>query len=106
MLPFSSLIHLLSKQDDQDITPKVNVRVYTPKTKPSFSHPVGVFGHGGGFCGGDLNFDDKTTRYVAENVPCIVISIDYRLSPTVKYPTMVDDFETVFDWVSISALVF
>ncbi|PMD29297.1 hypothetical protein L207DRAFT_616058 [Hyaloscypha variabilis F] len=55
--------------------------------------PVVVFGHGGG----DLNSDDKTARYVAENIPCIIISINYRLGPTLKYPTTLDDFETGFN---------
>lgn len=76
------------------------IRIYIPKRKPSTPIPVGVFGHGGGFCGGDLNSDDKIARHVAEHVPCIVISIDYRLGPKYKFPTMLNDFETGFNWVN------
>lgn len=75
------------------------MRVYTPKTKPPGPLALGVFGHGGGFCGGDLNSDDKTARYAAQHVPCIVVSIDYRLGPEFKFPTMLDDFEEGFNWV-------
>ena len=87
--------------DDEKIDPEIMVRVYTPKEKPIGPLPLGVFGHGGGFCGGDLNSDDKTARYMAENVPCIVVSIDYRLGPKFKFPTMLNDFETGFNWVSV-----
>ncbi|PMD45575.1 alpha/beta-hydrolase [Hyaloscypha variabilis F] len=83
---------------DKKISQDVTVRVYTPKEKPNDPVPLGVFGHGGGFCGGDLNSDDKTARYMAEHVPCIVVSIDYRLGPKFKFPTMLDDFETGFNW--------
>ena len=38
---------------------------------------------------------------MAENVPCIVVSIDYRLGPEFKFPTMLNDFETGFNWVSV-----
>jgi versiconal hemiacetal acetate esterase len=86
--------------DDKKISQDVTVRVYNPKEKPTETVPLGVFGHGGGFCGGDLNSDDKTARYMAEHVPCIVVSIDYRLGPKFKFPTMLDDFETGFNWVS------
>jgi acetyl esterase/lipase len=37
---------------------------------------------------------------MAENVPCIVVSIDYRLRPEFKFPTVLNDFETGFKWVS------
>jgi len=62
--------------------------------------PIGVFGHGGCYCGGDLNSDDSTTRYMAENLPCIFISIDYQLGPNHKFPTMLNDLETWFNWVN------
>lgn len=87
---------------DEKISDDVTVRVYTPKNKPSDLLPVGVFGHGGGFCGGDLNSDDKTARYAAEHVPCIVVSVDYRLGPKYKFPTMLNDFEDGFNWVRLS----
>jgi acetyl esterase/lipase len=86
--------------DDEKISPEVTVRVYNLKQKPNHPLPVGVFGHGGGFCGGDLNSDDKTARYLAEWLPCIVVSIDYRLGPKYKFPTMLNDFEAGFNWVS------
>ncbi|KAH8594259.1 Alpha/Beta hydrolase protein [Bisporella sp. PMI_857] len=83
---------------DDQITPNIRVRVYTPKCKSNCPMPIGVFGHGGGFCGGDLNSDDNTARYMAEHLPCIVVSIDYRLGPKYKFPTMLDDFEIGFNW--------
>lgn len=86
--------------EDRTVNEHLKVRIYTPRSKTESPLPVGVFGHGGGFCGGDLNSDDFTARYVAEQVPCIVVSIDYRLGPTHKFPTMLNDFEEGFNWVS------
>ncbi len=65
--------------DDEKITLEVTIRVYNPKQEPDRPIPIGAFGHGGGFCGGDLNTDDKTARFLAEHLPCIVVSIDYLL---------------------------
>ena len=94
------MLNILTILDDEKINPEVMVRVYTPKQKSDHPLPVGVFGHGGGFCGGDLNSDDKTARFLAEHLPCIVVSIDYRLGPRYKFPTMLNDFEAGFNWVS------
>jgi versiconal hemiacetal acetate esterase len=100
------MLNILTILDDKKINPEVMVRVYTPKQKSDRPLPVGVFGHGGGFCGGDLNSDDKTARFLAEHLPCIVISIDYRLGPRYKFPTMLNDFEAGFNWVSKSIEVY
>lgn len=88
--------------EDIAISPYLNVRVYRQKVQGSDPLPLGVFGHGGGFCGGDLNSDDKTAKYAAEHMPCIVVSIDYRLGPDHKFPTMLNDFEEGFNWVLFS----
>jgi versiconal hemiacetal acetate esterase len=87
-------------EGDLKIDSVLTVRIYEPNNKTSNSLPIGVFGHGGGFCGGDLNSDDKIARYVAERVPCVVVSVDYRLGPKYKFPTMLDDFEEAFNWVT------
>ena len=87
-------------EGDLKINSVLIVRIYEPKNKTSSILPIGVFGHGGGFCGGDLNSDDKIARFVAEQVPCVVVSVDYRLGPKYKFPTMLDDFEEAFNWVT------
>jgi len=67
--------------------------------------PVGLYFHGGGFCCGDLDSEDTFCREFAERLPCIVVSVDYRLAPEHKAPAQVDDALEAWDWVSLIDLI-
>jgi versiconal hemiacetal acetate esterase len=66
--------------------------------------PVGLYFHGGGFCCGDLDSEDTFCRELAERLPCVVVSVDYRLAPEHKAPAQVDDALEAWDWVSLTNL--
>ena len=55
---------------------------------------------GGEFCCGDLDFEDDFCRLLAEHLPCIVISVGYRLAPEHKAPAQLDDALEAWNWVS------
>lgn len=38
-------------------------------------------------------------KRIAHEVGCVVIDVDYRLSPEFKYPIPVDDCWAAFNWV-------
>lgn len=65
---------------------KIPVRVYSPQTH-SGKLPIMMYFHGGGFALGDNGLIDFGCQYLAEHVPCQVISVDYRKSPEYKFPT-------------------
>ncbi|KAF7942795.1 uncharacterized protein EAE97_006249 [Botrytis byssoidea] len=77
----------------------VPVRIYTPPnaTQDDELH-LGVYYHGGGYCGGSLDSEDMWCRYIAKNVPCVLVSVDYRLGPEHKFPAMLDDSVKAFEW--------
>ena len=77
----------------------VPVRIYTPDARHG-KLPLGVYYHGGGYCVGDLNSEDAWCRYIAKSVPCIIVSVDYRLAPKYKMPVMLNDSIKAWNWVS------
>jgi versiconal hemiacetal acetate esterase len=82
----------------------VPVRIYTPDGSAGKNLPVGVYYHGGGYLVGGLDSEDSWCRYVAKNTPCIVVSVDYRLSVEHKFPAMLEDSITAYKWVRLSQL--
>lgn len=48
---------------------------------------------------GGLFVDYDFCKRIAHEVGCVVIDVDYRLSPEFKYPIPVDDCWAAFNWV-------
>jgi acetyl esterase len=72
------------------------VRIYTPEGKGPW--PALLYVHGGGWVLGDLESHDDVCRSLAHRTPCVVVSVDYRLSPEAKFPVPLDDCETALKW--------
>lgn len=76
---------------------ELGLRIYTPpdlRREP----PSLVYFHGGGWVLGDLDSCDAFCRLIASQVPCKVISVDYRLAPEHPFPAAVDDAMAAFRW--------
>jgi acetyl esterase/lipase len=60
--------------------------------------PALVWCHGGGWIGGDLDMQeaDGVARVVAESLPGVVVSVEYRLAPGHLFPAPVDDVLAAF----------
>ena len=54
------------------------VRIYKPQAPAGQHLSALVYYHGGGFIMGGLQSHDAICRAIANKVPCIIISIDYR----------------------------
>ena len=67
----------------------VPVRIYTPEGDGPF--PILVWYHGGGWVVGNLDSADGTARHLCAGSRCVVVSVDYRLSPEAKFPEPFDD---------------
>ena len=68
----------------------VGVRVYRPAvaTEPV---PVVVWIHGGGYIFGSGLTEDVRLNGWAETLGCVVVSVDYRLSPEHAYPAPIEE---------------
>jgi acetyl esterase len=75
----------------------IPVRVYVPEREGPY--PTLVYYHGGGWVIGDLDSHDETCRVLASEADCMVVSVDYRLSPEHEFPTPLEDCYTAVEWV-------
>lgn len=83
----------------------VPVRIYTPPAASGGKTlPVGVYYHGGGYLLEDLDSEDAFCRHFAKNTPCVIVSVDYRLSSVAKMPAGLEDSITAYKWVCGSSL--
>ena len=67
----------------------IPVRIYTPEGDGPF--PVIVFFHGGGWVFFRLDAYDPICSHLCTIAKCIVVSVDYRLSPESKFPAATED---------------
>lgn len=80
---------------------QVPVRIYTPEGSGPF--PVLSWFHGGGWVVGNLDTADSTARHLTVSAECVVVSVDYRLSPEAKFPVPYDDCYAVTKWIAQNA---
>jgi acetyl esterase len=59
--------------------------------------------HGGGWVFGGLDMTDRTCRAITNRAECVVVSVDYRLSPETKFPGALDDTYAALSWTADSA---
>jgi acetyl esterase/lipase len=78
---------------------EVPVRIYTPSQRSSIL-PGLLNIHGGGFIQGDLETDDLSCLHSAEDVGCIVVSVNYRLAPEHPYPAALYDCYSALEWMA------
>lgn len=69
---------------------RIGIRVYRPMhvVEPL---PLVFNIHGGGFIGGNLDMGDWSCGRIAKEVGAVVVSVDYRLAPTHRFPAAVED---------------
>ena len=76
----------------------LGIRIYHPAA--GGTRPVMVFFHGGGFVLGDLDSHDGLARSLAIAAECIVVAVDYPLSPEHKYPAARNAAYAATTWVA------
>ena len=79
----------------------VPVRIYTPEGDGPF--PILAWYHGGGWVVGDLESADATARHLCKGAGCVVVSVDYRLSPETKFPGPAEDCYAATVWAANNA---
>src|SRR5262245_19549094 len=66
-------------------------------------HPIVVYFHGGGWIVGDLDSDDPFCRDICVRSDAIVVSVNYRHAPEVRFPAPVDDGFAAVRWIAENA---
>jgi acetyl esterase len=76
----------------------IAARVYRPEGADDL--PVLVYAHGGGFVFCDIDSHDGLCRSLANLIPAVVISVEYRLAPEHAWPTAAEDVYAVATWAA------
>jgi acetyl esterase len=81
----------------------IPVRVYRPDVGDADRLAILVYAHGGGFVFCDVDSHDELCRNIANRVPAVVISVDYRLAPENQWPDAAEDFYAAARWAADNA---
>ncbi|MBQ0072491.1 MAG: alpha/beta hydrolase [Spirochaetales bacterium] len=60
--------------------------------------PLTIFFHGGGWVFGNMDFYSSYLKYYAKKMDTAVLLVDYRLAPTYRFPTAVEDCYDALLW--------
>lgn len=75
---------------------RVPVRVYGLVSEVPV--PLVVYFHGGGYVVGSVRSSDAFCRRLVHAVPCVLVSVDYRLAPEHPFPAALDDAVAAIRW--------
>jgi acetyl esterase/lipase len=79
----------------------VHMVVYRPERSGPF--PVLLHMHGGGFVTGSAVLMTLSNTRLANEVGCVVASVDYRLAPEATAPAALDDCYAAYRWIHAHA---
>jgi acetyl esterase len=77
---------------------EIPVRIYWPATAQVL--PLFVYIHGGGWVIGNIEMTDHLCRAIANQTPCVVVSVEYRLAPETRFPGGLEDCYAATVWAS------
>ena len=78
--------------------PDVRVLVYTPPAA-AIGRPVYLHIHGGGYIIGSPEQNDGSSRSLAAELGCSVVSVAYRLAPETTFPGALEDCYAALLWL-------
>lgn len=76
----------------------IPARLYAPTLESGL--PLLLYTHGGGFTIGSISTHDTLCREIARLAGCMVVSIDYRLSPEHQFPVATNDAWDALQWLA------
>src|SRR3954454_5334083 len=79
------------------------LRIYVPQAWSRTPRPVVLNFHGGGFVLGSARQCDWSCSIVAKELDAVVVSVDYRLAPTHRYPAGLLDCYDALLWTAAHA---
>jgi acetyl esterase len=78
---------------------EIAVRITRPNTFGTDPAPAFLYLHGGGWSQGNLDTAEVECGPMASAVPCVVVSVGYRLAPEHPFPTPLDDCIAAYRWL-------
>lgn len=84
--------------------PDVALRIYRPRNSNGVL-PAILHIHGGGFVTGSAAMMDAIHRPLSLDQNCVVVSVDYRLSPETRFPGAVEDCYAALAWLLAQAAI-
>jgi acetyl esterase/lipase len=78
--------------------PDVEVLIYRPRAAAQ-PRPVYLNIHGGGYVMGVAELNGPSNMRLAEELDCVVVSVEYRLAPETRAPGSVEDCYAALRWV-------
>lgn len=85
-----------------DGDPEVMIRLYRPDGLPAGS-PALYWIHGGGMVLGSVDMNDADCAARADELNCLVASVEYRLAPEHPFPAPMNDCYAGLAWLSSNA---
>ena len=82
--------------------PNIRVRIYSPAKKAQ-NLPALLWIHGGGYVVGSPESCDQFIVEMVATVPCIVVSVAYRLAPENPFPAPLEDCYDALIWMASHA---
>lgn len=76
----------------------IGLRIYRPEVEGPL--PVLIWFHGGGWVLGSYLVANHACEQLAVRTPCLVVAVDYGLSPENAFPGPIDDCWAATQWVS------
>lgn len=84
---------------------QIPIKIFIPKGSKE-PLPVFMYYHGGGFAYGTYDTKPNVCKAIAVKANCIVVSVDYRLSPEHPFPAAINDCYEATQWVAEHAQEF
>ena len=78
---------------------EIAVRITRPDGFGTAPAPAFLYMHGGGWSQGNLDTAEVECGPMASLVPCVVVSVGYRLAPEHPFPTPLDDCVAAYAWL-------
>ncbi|MCY0986617.1 alpha/beta hydrolase [Nannocystis sp. ILAH1] len=83
--------------------PPVRVVVHRPETTVGERLPAVLHVHGGGFVMWGPEISDLRNRFIAGDLRCVVVSVDYRHPPETPFPGPIEDCYAALRWLHDTA---
>lgn len=82
--------------------PPIHALTYRPEQEQGTLAAI-LHIHGGGFIAGSAESYDQINRWFAGVLKCVVVSVDYRLSPATPFPGALEDCYAAIQWLRQNA---
>ena len=81
----------VARVEDRQTSGGIELRIYSSSDVSGAALPALMYFHGGGWVIGDLDTHDALCRKLALETGCVVVAVNYGLSPENKFPGPLND---------------